>query len=191
MLNTKSDFRKDVKNRINEFITSESKRQKISKKICKKIINSKEFLNAKNILVYNSLSDEVDLSFLIKNSINLKKNVAFPKIIKNTQNMEFYKVDFLEEKFYQKNDFGILEPCKENSILFDDFKNQTLVLVPGRAFTKDGFRIGRGKGFYDIYFSKFRENKKIILAGVCFSVQFYENILHDEHDLCMNLVFSD
>jgi 5-formyltetrahydrofolate cyclo-ligase len=28
-----------------------------------------------------------------------------------------------------------------------------LVLVPGRAFTKDGKRLGRGKGFYDNYFS--------------------------------------
>ena len=40
--------------------------------------------------------------------------------------------------------------------LKEEFPSQEhiLVLVPGRAFTKDGRRLGRGKGFYDIYLSK-------------------------------------
>lgn len=70
-----------------------------------------------------------------------------------------------------------------------------LILVPGRAFTKSGKRLGRGKGFYDFYLSCLKKNypdtHKLIFAGVCFDFQLVEeNELEvSEYDVPMDMVF--
>ena len=70
-------------------------------------------------------------------------------------------------------------------------EEKTLILVPGVAFTKDGNRLGRGKGFYDIYLSKIIENcgkKNCCFMGVCFDVQKMDFLPIDIHDVKMDKV---
>ena len=76
--------------------------------------------------------------------------------------------------------------------LKEEFPSQEhiLVLVPGRAFTKDGKRIGRGKGFYDIYFSQMPQIFDIRKSGVCFSQQIMPDLPTTPDDIMMDIVFS-
>jgi hypothetical protein len=60
---------------------------------------------------------------------------------------------------------------------FDDA--QIICIVPGRAFTKDGKRLGRGIGFYDRLLEK---NSQMTAIGVCFSTQIYEDLPEDTWD---------
>ena len=108
--------------------------------------------------------------------------------------MEFYRI---EKACREKGDFTSLitgdfnirepEACKEKLIAPENLPSETLILVPGRAFTCGGKRLGRGKGFYDIWLSKIPEDKKnrVHLTGVCFPQQIVDDIPCDEGDILM------
>ena len=64
-----------------------------------------------------------------------------------------------------------------------------LVLVPGRAFTKDGKRLGRGKGFYDNYFSNIPQIFDIKKSGVCLPCQLLAELPATPDDVMMDNVF--
>lgn len=63
-----------------------------------------------------------------------------------------------------------------------------LLMVPGRAFTAAGARLGRGKGFYDRFLPK-TPARRVALAFKC---QIYpeEELPTEEHDVRMHEVFS-
>lgn len=138
-----------------------------------------------------ALKDEVDLSALIKDAIEQKKQVYIPRIIPNTNNMIFYKY---EPQIIKEGSFGILEPDEKcDAFQIKTYSENILILVPGRAFSKDGDRIGRGKGFYDNFLDKISETNKANLktAGICFPFQLMENIPVEPHDKKVDFVFCD
>ncbi|MBR2184790.1 MAG: 5-formyltetrahydrofolate cyclo-ligase [Prevotella sp.] len=63
--------------------------------------------------------------------------------------------------------------------------SDAVIIVPGIAFDNRGYRLGRGKGYYDRYLSKLEENYKI---GICFPWQMIEKVPTDSHDVCVNEV---
>ena len=116
--------------------------------------------------------------------------------------MDFYR--YFQSAATTQGSYGILEPqANEAFNLLTFLKNnhtaRILVLVPGRAFTKDGKRLGRGKGFYDIYFSRLAEalaanpspqNFKIKKSGVCFAQQLLPDLPTTPDDVLMDSVVS-
>jgi 5-formyltetrahydrofolate cyclo-ligase len=60
-----------------------------------------------------------------------------------------------------------------------------VIIVPGVAFDSKGYRLGRGKGYYDRYLGGLAENYKI---GICFPWQMVEKVPTDSHDVCVNEV---
>jgi 5-formyltetrahydrofolate cyclo-ligase len=63
----------------------------------------------------------------------------------------------------------------ENIIIPTD----AVILVPWRAFTKDGKRIGRGSGYYDRVLGQYPHLHTI---GVCFDCQIFEDLPQDTWD---------
>ena len=69
-----------------------------------------------------------------------------------------------------------------------------VILIPGMAFTKDGKRLGRGKGYYDTYLSKAKElipgspPKTIALA---FNQQILDDIPVDDYDFLIDKIIFD
>jgi 5-formyltetrahydrofolate cyclo-ligase len=59
------------------------------------------------------------------------------------------------------------------------------VLVPGVGFNPNGYRLGRGKGYYDKFLSKY---SNLFTVGVCFREQFYLDIPTEPHDIPMHKV---
>lgn len=184
---TKAEIRKYIKSIIpaDSFIIEE-----LSDNICRKLEKSDCFIKAPLILAYMPLNDEVDLTSLFTRVFELNKKLALPRIIPATNKMNFYLTD--EKLCLKKGSFEIMEPeAKEKNLIRpDSLPDGTLILVPGRAFTKEGCRLGRGKGFYDIWLSKIPQDKKnrVHLAGVCFPQQIVESIPCDEHDIKMNSI---
>lgn len=100
--------------------------------------------------------------------------------IESETSIEFYVIELSE-----------LKSGKVGMVLGDHQLTEKVVpdllLVPGLAFTKQGHRLGRGKGYYDRYLEKYSGQK----WGICFENQIVENIPMDEFDVPMNLVITE
>ena len=184
---TKPEVRKQIK----ALIPQEDIRKAESQRICSLIMQSEEYKNAPLLLSYMAMDDEVDLKILNDDALSRRKLVGLPRIMAQSGLMDFYCVT-VKTRLQAESIYGIKEPeaFSENLIKPENLPDGSLIIVPGRAFTKEGCRLGRGKGFYDRWLSKIPLDKKnrIHLFGVCFPQQIVENIPCDEHDILMNKV---
>ena len=211
---TKPEIRKHIK----ELLTSPSVKTTLSsqsRKICEIILKSKRYTSCTTLLAYMPLPDEVDITPVIEDALKCGKKVFLPRIIPETSHMEFYRYD--DTVSVHEGSFGIREPevneeqsfsrviaqmsineyapAPHSSTLVDlktelPSQEHILVLFPGRAFTKDGRRLGRGKGFYDLYFSKIPLIFDIKKSGVCFSQQLLPDLPTTPDDIIMDNIFS-
>lgn len=128
-------------------------------------------------------SHEPDLQEIFKNNKNNKGVMwAFPCV--DGDAMEYFIPQ--SSGNFIKSKLGILEPDKTMSkpVASEELAG---ILVPGIAFDENGHRMGRGRGYYDRYLSKFN-GKKI---GVCFEIQVLPEIPRDPHDVRMDVVITD
>ena len=151
------------------------KRDNIKNKVTKdnliyqKVINNKDILSSKTLLIYISINSEVDTIKIINYFLNTK-NIAVPKIIDN--DMFFCYVTNLNELTSGK--YNIPEPTNENIVT--DFDN-AICIVPGICYDKENYRIGYGKGYYDRFLSK----NKIKTIGLCYKECMIEKIDNDKY----------
>ena len=140
------------------------------------------------------LPDEADITPVISDALKNNKQVFLPRITPGTNQMEFYRYDATTRA--AEGSFGITEPEADeerNFLRFQSIPGNTLMLVPGRAFTQDGRRLGRGKGFYDIYFSRLAaitNLKDIKKSGVCLACQLIADLPTTPDDVIMDKVVS-
>lgn len=184
---TKQELRQKIKIELSQ---NKQNFEKWSKLICQNIINSEFYQKAQIVYAYMALPDEVDLSVLIDDALCKNKTVYVPKVVPNSNKMIFF--DYSKCQF-ENGSFGILEPKTEDINEEKIAGDQTAIfLVPGRVFGEDGERIGRGKGFYDIYLSNFlnTQKKSVLVAGVCFPIQIGKQVPTTEHDIKMDQIFT-
>lgn len=114
-------------------------------------------------------------------SIDLTADVrlAFPSF----EEKMFFKLSSFDD-LEKRTDFGveILGPNTEAKKVVPD-----ILLVPGLSFTREGKRLGRGKGFYDRYLENFRGIK----IGICYECQMVLDIKTDAHDQKMDFIVTE
>ena len=161
------------------------KRDNIKNKVTKdnliyqKVINNKDILSSKTLLIYISINSEVDTIKIINYFLNAK-NIAVPKIIDN--NMYFCYITNLNDLTPGK--YNIPEPTNENIVT--DFDN-SICIVPGICYDKENYRIGYGKGYYDRFLSK----NKIKTIGLCYKECMIEKIDNDKYDYKIDEVITE
>jgi 5-formyltetrahydrofolate cyclo-ligase len=114
------------------------------------LFNHPAFVSAHTITATMSHPGEIDTKPIIDYAITAGKQVLVPKTLPKRQ-MTFGVFEGVDQLARTK--FGILEPTDEAT--FVDKKEIDLIIVPGLFFTKEGFRIGHGGGYYDIYLADY------------------------------------
>ena len=61
--------------------------------------------------------------------------------------------------------------------------------MPGMAFTTDGCRLGRGKGYYDRLLSH-PELRSVRRIGICFPFQLLPELPVEAHDIRMHRIVT-
>ncbi len=164
-----------------------------------RLCNDSAFVNADIILGYYPLKYEASCLEILQTSLNAEKKVLLPKIDKST--ITFHFCNSLTVGTFTKNAYGIYEPTTDqidfSNLQLKDHVN-ILAIVPGLAFTRSGKRLGRGKGYYDKFFTelfRLQEHKNmtfsITLVGLCFSFQIVDKMPTEEHDVPMNYILSE
>lgn len=136
------------------------------------------FAAARRILLYHSLSDEVDTHAWLARWQHLKE-LYLPVVEGSNLVVRRYRQEELSV-----GSFGICEPAGEN---LDDLSRIDLVIVPGMAFDSRRNRLGRGKGFYD----KLLAHIQAPTIGVAYDCQLVPEIPAAPHDIPMTQVISE
>lgn len=180
----KEKIRKKILHKRNELSLVEVKKR--SNKIFRRLIATEEFKNAKTIMLYVSKDNEVATRPIIRYTIKNKKSVCVPKIDKI--NHKLYPIKIKDpDKDLQIGHFGIYEPIL-NIRKIVPMKKIDLIITPGLAFDKNGYRLGWGKGYYD----RFLENTKgIPKIGLAYSFQILPRLPIDKHDIPLDMVITE
>lgn len=132
------------------------------------------------ILLYHSLPDEVKTHALIRTLHAEGKKVLLPTVVDDRLELHLYTG---EQAFSTGASYGILESSGE---LFTDYGSIDLAIIPGMAFTKEGDRLGRGKGYYD----RLLPQLSCPLIGIAFPFQMLPSIPCEPHDIRMEDVIT-
>lgn len=172
----KNELRKKFKEKREKLELNITK--EISSLICKKISNNPLFKNAKTILAYHPIHNEVSIIPLIESYLN-SKTILLP-ISKKDAKIGVAKITDLKDLTPGK--FNILEPKPQKKSY-----NIDLVLVPGVVFDTKGNRIGFGKGYFD----RFLKNINCSKIGIAYDFQILPEIPSNPHDIKMDLIISE
>ena len=134
--------------------------------------------DAKVVLAYYSLPDEVDTHVLIDELVAEGKTVLLPKVLDDTT-MELRR--YTGQQDLSEGAYHIMEPV---GMPFTDLSKIDVALIPGIAFDAQGHRLGRGKGYYDRFLSLV--NTQTI--GLCFDFQKVAEVPVDAHDRVVDRV---
>ena len=143
----KSELRKQVLHEM-KAIPREQK-QFIDQALTERFLQHPFYQEVKTIATYLSFPHEFQTQELIKQVLKDGKKVLIPKTYPKGR-MEFVTYD---PQQLAKTSFGLLEPQGDLEVV--DPSQIDLIHVPGLAFTKEGYRIGYGGGYYDRYLEHF------------------------------------
>lgn len=178
----KENLRATARKRRNEITIEE--RNILDKKIQKWLLGMSDFRNAKTIFIYVSNSAEVSTISIIEQSLKLGKNVAVPRCVPNSRNMNFYLIKNLSE--LTPGSYGILEPPVSLSKKARSFADSFCV-VPALCCDIQGFRIGYGGGYYDRFLNSFKGKTAIIIYKEFLS----PSLLHGRFDISADFIISE
>ncbi len=173
-MGTKSSIRKE-KLALRASLTPEEHEKK-DHDIGKRVLELSCIKNADTILCYAGYQSEVSTDALISAFLEEGKKVFLPRV--DGEEMEFFRIHSLQDlvKGYK----GIPEPSHTCEAMYSPFMAENAVMImPGCAFSKEGFRIGYGKGYYDKYLDKYDMVERVAL---CYSLQLSDSIEPDAHD---------
>ena len=179
----KSDIRKIIQNKRNSLpIWDRKKRSKI---IAEKFFGTAYYNNSNNILIFYPFRSEIDVTIIIRQALENKKNIILPRI--HDQELKLFYVDNLKKQL-ERGAYGIMEPiiglCRPAKISDID-----LVVVPGISFDKNLNRLGYGGGYYDKLLLHIPEGVKKI--ALCFDIQVVDSIPVSEHDIKVDILITD
>lgn len=179
-MGTKADLRKKLKSHL--ALLSDQEHLELSLKASKLLNNllSNYFVIQRHLVlgVFAPISKEPKWFLGIDEEI--EKLTAYPAWAKDKMIFRLTQRSKLEIS----QDFGveILGPNQSAEEV-----TPKIIIVPGLGFSKDGARLGRGKGFYDRYL----KDRAVIKIGIGFEMQIIEEIPTDPHDIKMDFVVTD
>ena len=145
------------------------------------VIALDEVRNARTVFIYISYGNEVDTHGLLKHFLNAGKSLAVQKIL-TVKTM--IATPFSNWKELVLGELGILTPPGNESHPgpFD------VVITPGLGFTRQGHRIGYGRGYYDQWFATHQVQHKI---AVTFEAQLVAELPVDATDIPVNMIVTE
>ena len=143
----KSELRKQVLQEMK--VLPREQKQFIDQALTERLLKHPFYQEAKIIATYLSFPHEFQTQELIEQALKDGKKVLIPKTYPKGR-MEF--VVYNPQQLV-KTSFGLLEPKGNLEVV--DPSQIDLIHVPGLAFTREGYRIGYGGGYYDRYLEHF------------------------------------
>ncbi len=172
----KKALRRAMRGRNGE-LTAEQRRT-ASERIFRTVESLPEFAAAQCVALYCALPDEPPTDEALRRW-SATKRLVVPRVEGDAMRFFEYRPGELV-----RGAFDIAEPAADAPVCAPG--QIDLAVVPGVAFTRDGVRLGRGRGYYDKYLSQ--NGMRALCVGVCFAHQLVDALLAEPHDVQMDRV---
>ena len=153
--------------------------EKASNVLAERLFAHPLYRAANTLYVYLSTDREVRTDGVIAQARRDGKRVAAPKVC--GRELQFFYIE--EDTLLLPGSFGILEPADAQAA--DD--PTALVMLPGLAFDRAGYRLGYGGGFYDRFLAKEPQHPTVAL---CFGFQRFDRLPAEPHDVPADAVIA-
>lgn len=177
----KAELRSKIHAALKGFSTEN--RTSDSAKICANLRQQSFFQNTASVLFFAPLPEEPDLWPLLREVLVTKKLVALPCFDAENEAYVPRRIGDIHVEIISGK-FGIREPAP--TCVAIPLQDLDLVLVPGVAFDANGYRLGRGKGFYDRLLQNFAGRK----IGIAFDDQIVDAVPANKNDVKMDLIIT-
>ena len=178
MVEDKSVLRKMVRARLAAMDVQE--KNSCSATIAARIKSHIAVSAAKVVALYSPLGSEPQIWPLVE-ELSKVMLVALPRVEGERMNFYCYTPGMM-----QPGALGVMEPQGDEALCPHEID---VVVVPGVAFTTDGHRMGRGKGYYDRYLSQ--DGFRGLKIGVCYARQVVDELSLEPHDVKMDYVIYE
>ena len=164
-------------------------KDELSREICARFMALPEYQRARTAMFYVDVRTEVRTRQDLATALAHGKTIVVPWC--NDQGeLELFRLESMEDLALGM--YKILEPKPELRHLPErqvDVKTLDIVMVPGVAFTREGARMGHGKGYYDKLLEHARPDAPLV--ALAFECQLFPEIPTQSHDVFMDKIITE
>lgn len=150
--------------------------------IARNLFSLPEFQHAESILFFYSIWNEPDTHEMMRLVLGQKKTVALPRTYPRGV-MTARRIASLSELTPSK--FGIPEPAESATVL--EPEELDFIVVPAITFDREGYRLGHGAGYYDIYLPR----TKAFTCGITREKMLVTCVPRETHDIRVNCIVTE
>ncbi|WP_251624006.1 5-formyltetrahydrofolate cyclo-ligase [Odoribacter lunatus] len=173
----KKELRKQIRELKNLYSIEDKLR--FSSEIMRQLEENEHFIQARWVVCYWSMADEVYTHDFICKWAE-EKYILLPCVRGDELELRLFSG---KNNLHLGEGYAIPEPEGE---CFTEYGKIDLIIVPGMAFDGSGNRLGRGKGYYD----RFLRNRTAYKIGICFPFQYQKTIPVDSLDVPVDEVIK-
>ena len=180
-MDVKKDLRKSMKAKLAELSLPEY--EDLSYGVAQQLYQTDVWMEASTIAITVSKAPEVDTFQIIRKGWEQGKRMVVPKCEPKSRKLNFRELKRFSE--LETVYYGLLEPIttETESVSADEID---LVVVPGLAFSKGGYRLGFGGGYYDRFLANYQGNT----VSLAFKDQIVPEVPVESHDIPVQKIVS-
>lgn len=157
--------------------------------IKEKLFGLSEFKEAGLIMFYVSFKNEVRTEEMIEEAMAAGKRIALP-VTTSTKEIKPYLVFDLKKDLVPGR-YGIPEPRIDRNREVEA-REIDLIVVPGLAFDRRGYRLGFGAGYYDRFLrSLYASQPRPFCFGLAYEFQVVPLLPSEGHDEKLDMVITE
>ena len=172
---------------------AQANKDDVSKAIVERFISLREYAAASTAMWYLDVRSEVRTRDQLADALRSGKKIVVPYCTvddSGANKLGLWHLTSTDELVV--GTWSILEPPRErwgDPRKEVDPRELDLVMVPGVAFTRDGARMGNGKGYYDRLLDRVRPEAPLI--ALAYECQLFTDLPVSPHDVYMDKVITE
>ena len=152
------------------------------------IMGLKLWQEAKRVLLYMPVKNEVATTELLRNALAKQTALLLPRCRRDRAG----SMDLAEISSFDQLSRGLFDIPEPDAALCPSLPpsgwNLDLAVIPGVAFDRHGYRLGYGGGYYDRFLSALAGGYKTVTVGLAYSFQVLDALPTDKWDTPVNML---
>jgi 5-formyltetrahydrofolate cyclo-ligase len=181
--------KKAIREQAHSNRKDQENKDELSREICARFMELPEYQRARTAMFYVDVRTEVRTRQDLATALAHGKTIVVPWC--NDQGeLELFRLESMDDLALGM--YKILEPKPELRHLPErqvDVKSLDIVMVPGVAFTREGARMGHGKGYYDKLLEHARPDAPLV--ALAFECPLFPEIPTQAHDVFMDKIITE